>query len=278
MPQPPIPGQALPPSLNATTHSLSNRSMIPPYLFRVSKPTDRFSAENGYVSFSSRQPVPTRDGLRKQLSDHLLWKTENSPWISTTCSLLRAIVDARWRYLRGDTDIVIRMLDSRMIKDSMVYPATDLAKSVGGLEITGKPWHDSPEGEYLVLHNIPASAVLGEADYAEIIDHVETLLPELADKPHQVTDEMRKYLHGPHQNRLLRAVKGSELWRRNHWPMQDAEIVAARSIANNLAGPTAARLSLLLMCLSLRKRNVQAINWPAVLKDISGAFPLPIQA
>ena len=239
------------------------RSMVPAYLFRVSSSSSQVSSSDRGFFSQSKAPLyfPVTE-FRQKLSDHLLWKASDSPWISTTSSLLRALVFARWRCLQGQDDVRITMIDSRRIRANTTFPASYLVNKYGS-EPFGKPWHDTPEGEYLVLEHIHSNTFLGRTTYKTISEQIETLLPELADKSHQLTENLREYYHGT-QNELVRAVKVG-----NRWPITKRDYEAAHGVANAFGlGPQS--LLLTLMCLSFRRREGQTLNWQDFNKDFAG--------
>lgn len=53
---------------------------------------------------------------------------------------------------------------------------------------------------------IPFNAFLGEVTNKAISKQIEAILRELVDKPHHVTEELRKYYHGT-QNEFFRVLK-----------------------------------------------------------------------
>ncbi|KAL8790503.1 MAG: hypothetical protein Q9195_006334 [Heterodermia aff. obscurata] len=185
--------QALPHSppqlLFRVSHSASHvdrsTSHIPPTDTPVSSQISRFGR-----GFRARSPTPAAslpiDSFRARLSDHLNWTiTRPSPFISTTSSLLKSLLYARWQCLQGRHDTSITLLDGRRLVPGSVYAASALLRAFE-VERNGRPWHDAPEGEYLVLNEVPEGAWRGVCSYQGVSAEVEVLLPELADKPYQL--------------------------------------------------------------------------------------------
>ena len=112
------------------------------------------------------------------LSNHLRWKPILSPWISTTCSLLWAFNFARYKTLLGERNIRISLISSGRIPKEDIFPSTYLVKAYV-LEKTKRPWHDDPEGEYLVAGTIPVGAILATVAFQDLSQQFEELLPEL---------------------------------------------------------------------------------------------------
>ncbi|KAL8704954.1 MAG: hypothetical protein Q9201_001900 [Fulgogasparrea decipioides] len=238
------------------------RLMVPRYLFRVfSSKSQGSKTDRGFVAHST-QPMSSDDEFRRKLSAHLSWREEDSPFISTTSSLLRALVFARWRCLQGHPDVRIAMINSELIKTEIIFPATYLVKEARP-ERLGKPWHDNPEGEFLALKSIPGEALLGEISYENISTEIETLLPELMDKSYQLTENLRDYYH-KRQNVLIRAEKQGD-----YWPIQPSEYDSARRLARAFKVDHHSLL-LTLMILSFRKRDSRALDKDEVAWNVSG--------
>ncbi|KAL8725071.1 MAG: hypothetical protein Q9181_006556 [Wetmoreana brouardii] len=242
------------------------RSMVPRYLFRVfSAKSQGSKSDQGFIAHST-QPISSDDDFRQKLSDHLSWREKASPFISSTSSLLRALVFARWSCLQGHQDVRIAMINSDLITTKTVFPATYLVKEARP-EPSGKPWHDNPEGEFLTLKSIQKGALLGETSYEDISPDIETLLPELMDKSYQLTEDLREYYHKP-QNVLIRAEK-----QKAYWPISVDEYNSARKLARAF-NVDHHSLLLTLMILSFRKRDSQALdkadfawNFPGEITD-----------
>lgn len=160
------------------------------------------------------------------------------------------------------------MMDTRLLDKGTVYPADWLVKAFK-IPRSGRPWHDSPEGEYLVITHIPSLAFLGSVSYEAMHQQIETLIPELADKPHQLLAELRKYYHGK-QKEIVRAARGEQ-----GWPVEREEYYAARHISKRfgfIPDRPGYRHSLLLvlMILSFRRREAQTLPWSEISKDFAG--------
>lgn len=236
--------------------------MLPRYLFRsFSSSSQGTNSRGGFFVHAPKMSQLSYEDHRRTLSNHLLWKPEDSPWISTTSSLLRALVFARWRCLQGQEDVRIAILDCRSIEANTAFPATYLAQK-HNLDSLGKPWHDTPDGEYLVWGKIERQAVFGVTTYNAVSKQIEFLLPELADKSHQLTEDLRNYYHGT-QSTMVRAEKQG-----NHWPLAKEEYDAACETANAFSCNDH-NLLVALMCLSFRKRDCEAPD----LVDFATRFP-----
>ena len=157
------------------------------------------------------------------------------------------------------------MIASRKITPQTIFPASYISEAYD-LERNGKPWHDKPDGEYLVLGHIPSATFVGQTSYKAIAPQMETLLPELADKAYQLTEDLRNYHHGT-QKLLLRALKPS----RGSSDLRNLakEYEAARSMSNAF-GSGQISLLLTLACLAFRKRNIPEKQWPDLSKDFTG--------
>ena len=147
-------------------------------------------------------------------------------------------------------------MDSRAIPDGRIFPATYLVEKYG-VPPTSKPWHDRPDGEFLVEERIDEAAVLGEAGYETVAGAVEELVPELADKPHQLTEDLRPFLFGYSGNDcLLRAFKKQYSWGLD----LEKQYQAARTFSQVFNLGAEDSLILTLMCMALRKRNHQILG------------------
>ena len=107
--------------------------------------------------------------------------------------------------------------------------------------------------------------------YQAVHQELETLLPELADKPHQLLDGLREYYHGTREQ-IVRAAR-----RRSGegWPVGEGEYEAARRVGREFRGEWQHELedeSLLitLMVLAFRSRGCHAIDWARVGRDFAG--------
>ncbi len=240
--------------------------MIFPYLFRVQSSSSQVSrTDEGF--FSQIKPPEHLSGPEYQdsLSKHLLWERKESPWISTTSSLLRALIFARYRCLQAEDDVRITMIDPQSLRSDTIFPASYLMKKYK-LKSRGKLWHDKPDGEYLVTGKIPSNSFLGEVTYEAISKQIEAILPELADKPHHLTEDLRKYYHGT-QNELFRALKPKD----QSFDVQalGREYEAVRSLSNAFGGDQIS-LPLTLMCLAFRRRTTLEQEWLKIDDDFTG--------
>jgi len=240
--------------------------MIFPYLFRVQSSSSQVSrTDEGFFSQIEPPEHLSSPDYRDTLSNHLLWERKESPWISTTSSLLRALVFARYRCLQAEDDVRITMIDPRGLQSDTIFPANYLVKKYE-LKARGKLWHDEPDGEYLVTGKIPSNTFLGETTYKAISKQIETILPELADKPHHLTENLRKYYHGT-QNELFRASKPKD----QSFDLQAVarEYEAVRSISIAFGGEQIS-LPLTLMCLAFRRRTILDQEWLKIGDDFAG--------
>ena len=203
-----------------------------------------------------------RDDFRDQVRDHMLWKKKDSPFVSTTSSLLWAIVFARYRSLMGDQDISITLMDLRLVPHPLVFSSKDLASKLK-MEHTGKPWHDDPVGEYLALGRIPKEVFLGKAAFGDLTRHMKKLLPELADKPNQLMEDLRGMYHGTRTG-LLRCKS------QVNSPSTIFERYKAAYAIAHAFGTREQSLVLTLMCLAFRKEEYEAWSWAIVAKDFEG--------
>lgn len=161
----------------------------------------------------------------------------------------------------GEDDIRITLIDSQLIQDRSIYAASYLVKK-HRLKPVGKKWHDDPRGEYLVLGHIPSNAFLGTTTYKAIYQHLQVLLPELADKPSQLMESLRKYYHG-RPDALVRA--GYQDTPRNR---QLTRYKAARGISDAFETRKEGFL-IALMCLSFRRQS-QPLDWTIVAANFTG--------
>jgi len=240
--------------------------MIFPYLFRVQSSSSQVSrTDEGFFSQTEPPEHLSSPDYRDTLSNHLLWERKQSPWISTTSSLLRALGFARYRCLQAEDDVRITMIDPRGLQSDTIFPANYLVEKYE-LKARGKLWHDQPDGEYLVTGKIPSDAFLGEVTYKAISKQIEAILPELADKPHHLTEDLRKYYHGT-QNELLRALKPKD----QIFNVQalEREYEAVRCISNAF-GEDQISLPLTLMCLAFRGRTILEQEWLKIGDDFAG--------
>ena len=159
-------------------------------------------------------------------------------------------------------------MDARLLDKGTVYPADSLVKAFE-VPRNSRPWHDKPEGEYLVINNIPSAAFVGSISYEAMHEQIETLMPELADKPHQLLAELRKYYHGK-QEEIVRAAGGGR-----GWPVRTEEYDAATRICEGFGfvpDRPGYRHSLLIMLkiLSFRRREAETLPWFGISKDFAG--------
>ena len=149
------------------------------------------------------------------------------------------------------------MMDSRRLNETTIYPANHLVEAFR-VKPNGRSWHDKPVGEYLAIDSIPSTAFLGSVTYQSIHQQIEILLPELADKPFQLLEELQYFYHGS-QNRIVRATK-----ERLDWSVSSEEYLAVRHICRGfLSGPDSLdhqhSLPLTLMLLSFRRRDLRSL-------------------
>ena len=164
------------------------------------------------------------------------------------------------------------MMDARLLDKGTVYAADSLVKAFE-VPPNSRPWHDRPEGEYLAINRIPSAAFLGSITYEAMHQQIETLLPELADKPHQLLVELRRYYHGT-QDEIERAARGGQ-----GWPVKTEEYDATRRIGEGfgfLPGRPGHRHSLLLtlMIMSFRRREAEKLPWARISEDFAGMVSL----
>ncbi|KAL9599852.1 MAG: hypothetical protein Q9219_003546 [cf. Caloplaca sp. 3 TL-2023] len=234
------------------------RSLIPTYLFRVASLSSQGKVTTN--SLNSHFPKPAQisaSAYRDMISAHLSGKGGDSFFISSTSSLLRALVFARWKCLQGEQRTRIAVIKSWTVPDGRIFPATYLVEKYG-VPSTGKPWHDRPDGEFLVEEQIDKAAILGMMEYKSVAGAVEALLPELADKPHQLTEELRPFLFGSSRAEcLLRATtEERQLSDRN----VEKDYEAAKSFSQAFKLGTEDSLILTLMGMSLRERDHQILG------------------
>ena len=236
---------------------------VPRYLFRVqsSNSQGRFSSGGG---FRASRDLYTHEESHAEakalLSAHLLWHKTPTYWISTTSSLLWALVYARWRVGSADKDVSISLIASARIDKTTVFLAMDLVKYYG-LEKVGKIWHDKPEGEHLIKWRIPPDALRGTVGFPDISTEFERLVPELVDsadhRSSQVTAELRRVcfpdIKSPRLNRDAGRTDTGV------WPFSVEDYVSARHIAQSFGDEEAQGL-LTLMCLSFRRRDLDSLG------------------
>lgn len=118
--------------------------MIFSYLFRVQFSASPVSKiDEGFFSQTEPPEHLTSPGYRDCLTNHLLWKRKESPLISKTNSLLRALIFARYRCLQAE-DVRITIIDPRCLQSNTIFPATYLVKKYE-LKVRGKLWHNEME-------------------------------------------------------------------------------------------------------------------------------------
>lgn len=224
----------------------------PTYLFRVHSASSQGSNSSGFQAASAPPPsLPLFSDYQSQLSNHLRWLPPPSPWISTTSSLLWALTFARWKAIMGELDVQISLLTSAEINPTTLFPAGYLVR-VYGPQVTGRPWHDCPQGEFLVWGQIPESAVRGTVAWTDLATSADRLLPKLTledeDRPHQRASALRKIGFSP---RDAETDHGE--------PVTEQDYTAALLIADRF-GEKAARFSLLAMGLAFQKRNLESLK------------------
>lgn len=121
-----------------------------------------------------------------------------------------------------------------------------------GPQITGRPWHDYPQGEFLVWGQIPGSAIRGTAAWKDLARRADQLLPRLAldvdDRPHQRVSALRKIGFPPSEAAMKDGV-----------PVTKRDCITALVMAD-LFRDKAARFSLLAMSLAFRARNLESLK------------------
>lgn len=229
------------------------RLCTPTYLFRVhSCSSQGKNSPSGFQAASPPPPsLPPFPEYQTQLSTHLRWTPSPSPWISTTSSLLWALAFARWKSVSGELDVQISLLASAEIDPSTIFPSGYLVRMYGP-QVTGRPWHDCPQGEFLVWGQIPGCAVRGTAAWKDLAGRADQLLPRVApdvdDRPHQRVSAMRKLGFPPSEADMKDGV-----------PVTKRDCITALVMAD-LFCDKAARFSLLAMGLAFRARNLESLN------------------
>ena len=231
---------------------------IPRYLFRVHSSTSQgtfssFGFRSGQKPFFSEESY---EETRSLVSAHLLWHKAPSPWISTTSSLLWALVYARWKLRNGDKDTSISLVASDRIEKTTIFPSMYLVKYYN-LDKVGKIRHDKPEGEYLVKWRITGDAVRSSVRYQDVAKEFDDLVPELAsgveDRPSQATSELRRVCFPKID--LEKASGGTPRTDMAIWPFTIQDYVSAGHIARSFNNEEA-RVLLTMMCLSFRRRDL----------------------
>ena len=235
---------------------------IPRYLFRVhsSKSQGSFSSSG----FHAGRPLATHKKYSVEtkalLSAHLLWQHTPSYWISTTSSLLWALIYARWKARSGENDVSISLIASDYMDKTTIFAATYLVNYYG-LRESGKIWHDKPAGEYLVKWKIPTDVIRGTVRFQDISAALDRLTPELIDcaedRPSQATRELRRVCFPERNSHSLDGDAGRT--GTGYWPFSVEECVAARHIARSFEYEEAQWL-LITMCLSFRRRNLDSME------------------
>ena len=162
------------------------------------------------------------------------------------------------------------MMDARLLEAGSIYAADSLVEAFK-VARNNRPWHDKPEGEYLVLNRIPSTTFMGSIAYEAMHAQIETLMPELVDKPHQLLAELRKYYHGA-QEEIVRAARGGR-----GWPVRSEEYGTACRICEGFGFVVESAgyrhgLLLTLMILSFRCREAETIPWATISKNFVGMY------
>jgi hypothetical protein len=102
--------------------------------------------------------------LRRQVENHLDWGSRtSSPFISMYNNEEAALNEAERRVEAGKKEVVVHQIDTWK-KDRLVeYRNMRLLAKKIGAEIPKRAWHNS-KYEYIALHHIPNSAILGSLE------------------------------------------------------------------------------------------------------------------
>lgn len=225
----------------------------PAFLFRVHSASSQGSnSSSGFQAASLPPPsLPPFEHYQERLSTHLNWNRLPSPWISTTSSLLWALAYARWKTILGEQDVQISLLASADINPTTLFPSGYLVRMYAP-QNTGKPWHDSPQGEFLVWGQIPGSAVRGTVAWKDLARSAYQLMPALSpdvdDRPHQRVSALRKI-----------EFTSGDAGMDHEVPITKQDCIAALVMAN-LFRDKAARFSLFAMGLAFRARSLESLN------------------
>lgn len=119
-------------------------------------------------------------------------------------------------------------------------------------QAVGRPWHDCPQGEFLVWGQIPGSAVRSTVAWKDFARIADQLLPKLSpsedDRPHQTVSAMRKTNFPPRQAGMDYGV-----------PITERDYTMALAMAD-LFCDKAARFFLLAMGLAFQARNLESLK------------------
>ena len=145
----------------------------------------------------------------------------------------------------------ISLLASGAIDPETLFPSVYLV-SVYEPPVSGKPWHDCPQGEFLAWGQIPGSAVRGTVAWKDLVRSTDHLLPRQTpdedSRPHQWVNAWRKI-----------KFPSREVGTDHGVPITDQDYVSALKMAD-LFCDKAARFSLLAMGLAFRARNLDSLE------------------
>ena len=217
-----------------------------------------------------------------QTKNQLLGSSTDPPFLSTTSSLLWAVVHARQMALSGDKGVKITLTAPKLIaeaysvdthhaeasskagsaedatlQDGAIFAATDISAALG-LESSDRYWRDGLNREYLLSGHIPDEAILGSITYDATAADIETLLVGLVGKTFLLWDES--------------STPCQETWSMITQAMEEPPVTfthntvyeAARGIAKAF-GSDCDSLPLTLMCLAFQYRGGHPLDWSQVI-------------
>lgn len=144
--------------------------MAPREFYRVEDARSRARYVDGEGIFAEDTDTPVRFAnrgttLRDQINEHLHWGNRNpTPFISTYCDEHAARNEAERRVGRGMEDVRIYFIDMDASYERAEYRNLRLLATNLDLQIMNNARHNSLH-EWVFLHHIPDSAVVGWQEY-----------------------------------------------------------------------------------------------------------------
>lgn len=278
--------------ISSTPELMLRPSLRPPYLFRVhssssEEPNSGSSIRSHDPSLLTRAVFGGDTAIRAK--NQLFGSAKDVPFLSTTSSLLWAMVHARHMTMLGEKGVKITLTAPMLLakasrvnirhaeaafkgsfatdgplQDGSFFAATDLA-AAPTLKSGDHYRRDGLAREYLVSGGILDEAILGSTTYEATATDIETLLVALAGQPFPLVHESSK----PCQDTWFTLIQAME--NPPATPLRNAEYEAARGIAKSFNSDRDS-FPLTLMCLAFQRRDEHCLDWSQVIgrdqKDI----------
>ena len=271
--------------ISSTPELMLQPSRRPPYLFRVhSSSSQESNSGSSIVSQDGSLLIRAMFGTDEiiQTKNQLLGSATDPPFLSTTSSLLWAMVHARNMAMLGEKDVKITLTAPKLItevgsvdthhakatsgdffaadatiQDGSIFAATDVAAALA-LEFGDRYWRDGLSREFLLSGDIPDEAILGSTTYEATATDIETLLVGMTGKPLPLLHESST----PCQDTW--SIISQAMEQAPATSLQSSEYEAARNIANTFRSDRDS-FPLTLMCLAFQGRNRQCLDWSQVI-------------